>query len=163
MKAAALACLFLACGSVISAEQAPSVVSGTDPVPSNLLRAVTAYTRMKKIPSPLSWALVDLNGDDQDDAIVLLTGTTWCRPDGCTMLVYRGDASGEFTFISGTTIASRPVRVWPEKNHGWSSLIVKSREGDAVVSFDGKRYPLNASTQPVASAAQLQAAQIAIK
>lgn len=53
-------------------------------------------------------ALVDLNGDGRDDAIVLLSGRSWCGSGGCNMLVLRGTEEG-FTVISASTITSEPV------------------------------------------------------
>lgn len=105
-------------------------------------------------------ALTDLNGDGLPDAVVLLSGSRFCGSGGCNMAVFRGSKSG-FTFVSGSTITREPIRVMTEKNAGWNALIVyTNRIGDMVMRFDGSRYPLNPSTQPKASEAQLKAARI---
>ena len=79
------------------------------------------------------------------------------------MLVFRG-TKDKFIFVSGSTITFEPIRVSPEKSHGWKTLIVYSKgKGDVLMRFDGKRYPLNPSMQPKAPPAQLEAAKIVMK
>ena len=108
-------------------------------------------------------ALTDLNGDGRDDAIVLLLGGSWCGSGGCNMIVLRGTKEG-FTVVSGSTITNEPIRVSPEKVQGWRTLIVFSKgKGDVLMRFNGTRYPLNPSTQPKATPAQVNAAQVVMK
>ncbi len=131
--------------------------------PATLVAAVQAYLNAKgggEIPR-LRWALVDLNGDKLDDAVVLLEGSEWCGSGGCTFEIFRGVAKG-FTRVSGATITSEPIRVLPDTQHGWHTLIVRTREGDMLMRFDGTRYPGNPSMQPPASPAQVKAARTVI-
>ena len=79
------------------------------------------------------------------------------------MLVFRGTKAG-FAFVCSTTITSEPIRVSTEKSFGWKTLIVFSKgKGDVLMPFDGKRYPLNPSSQPKAAAALVSAAEVVIK
>ena len=133
--------------------------------PPALLSAVQDYVE-KKGDHEQPWfryALVDLDGDGKDDVVVLLQGYNWCGSGGCTLLVFRG-VKDKFIFVSGSTVTYEPIRVSPEKTHGWKTLIVYSKgKGDVLMRFDGKRYPLNPSIQPKATSAQLEAAQVVIK
>jgi hypothetical protein len=142
---------------------APSL--GAQKAPTALLAAVQEYVEKKGEHERPQFrhALTDLNGDGSDDAIVLLLGPSWCGSGGCTMVVFRG-AKDKFTFVSGSTITYEPIRVSPEKVHGWKTLIVYSKgKGDVLMRFNGARYPLNPSLQPKATSAQVGAAQVVIK
>jgi hypothetical protein len=111
---------------------------------------------------PFRHALTDLDGDGRADAIVLLLGSNWCGSGGCNMLVYRGAQDG-FTFVSASTITSAPIRVSPERSHGWRTLIVVSKgKGDVLLRFNGTRHPSNPSMQPKALPAQAGAASVVI-
>lgn len=109
-------------------------------------------------------ALVDLNRDGQDDALVLLLGPDWCGTGGCTLLVLRGEAGG-FRLVSDSKVSEEPIRVSQrDRKQGWASLIVHSRAvGDVMLRFDGKRYPANASLQRQASPAQIRASKTLIR
>jgi hypothetical protein len=133
--------------------------------PPSLLAAVQGYAEKKgESERPVfRYALADLNRDGLDDAIVLLLGGAWCGSGGCNMLVLRGGKDG-FTVVSESTITSEPIRVSPEKSQGWNTLIVFSKgKGDVLMRFNGARYPLNPSTQPKATPAQVGAAQVVMK
>ena len=85
------------------------------------------------------YALIDLNGDGIPDAVVLLEGD-FCGSGGCTLEIYRGTSHG-FKFVSAATLAHSPIRVLPQRRHGWKDLIYSSRyEGQVLLSFDGTRY-----------------------
>lgn len=108
---------------------------------------------------PFRYALADINGDNRDDAIVLLVGPFWCGTGGCTMLVFRATDDG-YAFVSDSSVTSEPIRVGTGKTNGWNNLIVDTKgPGDVVLAFDGTRYPGNPSTQPRATAAQISAAK----
>jgi hypothetical protein len=113
---------------------------------------------------PFRFALVDLNGDGREDAIVLMSGSGWCGSGGCTMLVFRGVDSG-FEYVCSSTVTSAPIRVSQKTVRGWRSLIVLSKgKGDVVMRFtEAARYPSNPSLQPKASRAEIDAASIAIQ
>ena len=130
-------------------------------VPASLIVAVRAYA---KVPAdsalpPFRYALTDLNGDAHPDAIVLFDSNYWCGMGGCIMAVFRATDRG-FTLVSSSTITNEPIRISPEKEYGWKTLIVAAKGvGNALMRFNGARYPLNPSMQPKASKSQVTAAQ----
>jgi hypothetical protein len=138
---------------------------GAQDAPSALRAAVQDYVEKhgEHQAPPFRYALTDLNGDGRDDAIVLLLGTSWCGSGGCNMLVFRGTKDG-FTLVSGSTVTSAPIRVSSEKAQGWKTLIVYAKgRGDVLMRFNGTRYPSNPSSQPIATPAQVGAAQIVVR
>src|SRR5580700_3406151 len=126
--------------------------------PPGLRAAVHDYAVREgdhEIPT-FQYALTDLDGDGRIDAVVLLTGSSWCGSGGCTMIIFRGRTDG-FRFVSRSTISNAPIRrISPEKAHGWRTLVVYSKgKGDVLMRFDGARYPLNPSLQPKATPIQV--------
>jgi hypothetical protein len=113
---------------------------------------------------PFRFALVDLNGDGREDAIVLMSASDWCGSGGCTMLIFRGVESG-FEYICSSTVTLAPIRVSKKMVRGWRSLIVFSKgKGDVVMRFtEAARYPGNPSVQPKASRSEVDAASFAIQ
>jgi hypothetical protein len=133
--------------------------------PPSLSAAVQAFAEKRGDPvlPPFRHALTDLNGDGRADAVVLLQGRNWCGSGGCTMLIFRG-TNGGFAFVSGSTITREPIRISTDKRKGWKTLIVYSKsKGDVLMRFNGKRYPLNPSSQPKATPEQVHAAHIVME
>lgn len=107
------------------------------------------------------YALIDLNGDGIPDAVVLLRGG-YCGSGGCTLQIYQGTQRG-FIFVSSSMISREPVQILTEKRFGWHSLTIRvggggGTECNALMRFDGRKYPLNPSVQPCAIAVQLRSA-----
>jgi hypothetical protein len=130
--------------------------------PQSLLSAIRSHLKLSMgSETPVHvFALTNLDNDGVPDAVVLLTDRAYCGSGGCTVEVYRGTPLG-FTFVCGSTLSSKPILVSPESSHGWKTLIVASkRSGSVLMSFDGRRYPLNPSMQPRASDSQIKAATI---
>lgn len=150
-----VAAFALLTSSTYAQEQAPVAVSA----------AVLAYARSQgDYDQPkFRHASVDLNGDRDPDAVVLLLGPNWCGSGGCTFLVLQG-REGTFAYRSSTSVTLEPIRQANEQRHGWHSLIVHSRgRGEVLLRFDGNTYPSNPSRQPVASKRQLASAKILIE
>lgn len=124
---------------------------------SELNQALLAYLAKKgddpKYADPHQIARIDLNGDGQKDALVLLENPMYfCGTGGCTMLVFKGTKSG-FEFVSRSSLIRSPVLVSETKTHGWRDLIVEVSGGGATpktvaLKYTGSKYPLNPSTQP---------------
>ena len=105
-------------------------------------------------PGSYVGALQNLSHNGLSEAVVLLTGSTWCGTGGCTLLVLQ-KYGNRWHLISKTLTVRPPIRVLPERKHGWSSLSVVLAGGGvypsytAVLPFSGTRYPFSPSTPPV--------------
>jgi hypothetical protein len=132
-----------------------ATVKAADP---QLEAAVRSSVKVDSTPS-FSYALIDLNGDGQLDAVVLLNGSMWCGSGGCTMLVFRGITNG-FQLVARSAITREPIEVLPGVVHGWRTLIVSTDGiGPVVMQFNGSRYPVNPSMQSKATPAQIKSGQ----
>jgi hypothetical protein len=104
-------------------------------------------------PGSYVGALQDLSHNGSPEAVVLLTGSAWCGSGGCTLLVLQL-RSHMWHLISKTSIVRPPIRVLPERKHGWSSLSVAVAGGGvrpgytAVLPFSGSAYPSNPTVPP---------------
>ena len=126
--------------------------------PSQLDTAVRAFMKEGATPG-YRYAQVDLNGDGQADALVLLEGD-YCGYGGCTLLVLRASPSG-FALVSSTTISNEPIGVINERRHGWKTLLVTSRGvGPVLMRLNGAKYPTNPSLQTAATKEQAASATI---
>jgi hypothetical protein len=133
--------------------------------PLPLDSAVQEYVRQQGVLDTAAFrsATVDLDGDGNEDALVLLKGSTGCDDDGCRLLILRGSAEG-FVLLSASAGASAPIRVSADARHEWKTLIVHSKgRGDVLMRFDGSRYPANASLAPRAPRADVNAARVIIE
>jgi hypothetical protein len=98
-------------------------------------------------------ALVDLNGDGPDEAVVRVSGSYSCGRAGCPLFVFTRAASG-WRQISRTTITNAPIRALGSRSRGWRDLAVTVAGGglgrpyEARLSFDGRRYPMNPTVAP---------------
>jgi uncharacterized protein YecT (DUF1311 family) len=129
--------------------------------PQRLLSAVTDWAKAQGKPDapPFRYAFTDLDGDGRADAVVLLRGSVWCGSGGCNMLVFQGIDSG-FKFVCSSELVKEPVRVMAEKTSRWKNLMVHLQTArDVVMRFDGTSYHPDPSG-PVATTAQIKAAQI---
>jgi hypothetical protein len=90
---------------------AGSVSAAVEALSPSLETAVRTSVKADSTPS-FSYALVDLNGDGQLDAVVLLRGGMWCGSGGCTMLIFRGTPNG-FQLVSKSTNPSMQRKATP--------------------------------------------------
>jgi hypothetical protein len=114
-------------------------------------------------PPAYRFALVDLNGDGHEDALVLITDNYFCGTGGCTLLVLKAEA-GRFDPVSTSTISREPMWLTSERQHGWRTFSLLVAGGgleayQAAMRFDGIRYPPNPSDEPVTPRALLQSAK----
>lgn len=100
-----------------------------------------------------TYAVVDLNGDGKNEAIVHLVGLPWCGSGGCPTLVLERTAAS-YRLITRIFITRLPIRVLTSSSHGWRNLAVWKEGGspepgyEAELRFDGKTYPINPSVPP---------------
>jgi hypothetical protein len=114
------------------------------------------------VDNTYSSALIDLNDDNIEDAIVLFDAPGECGSDGCSMEVYRGTKMG-FDFVSSSTITFRPIRIASDRRYGWKTLVVVSGgTGTVLLRFNGSRYPMYPSLQPKATKSQIDSSTVVL-
>lgn len=110
-----------------------------------------------------SYALVDLNGDGQKEAIVHLVGGGWCGTGGCNTLILKR-AGESYIKVCGILRTRPPIKVLAVRTKGWHSLSVYVPGSayepgyQAELRFDGARYPFNPSEPPARTLSESQAA-----
>lgn len=97
-------------------------------------------------------AWVDLNDDGKREAVVYVYGPGWCGSGGCVTLVLAPDGT-TYTLVTKMTITRLPIRIMPEKSHGWHDISVTVGGGgipahEARMRFNGEAYPSNPSVAP---------------
>lgn len=97
--------------------------------------------------------LVDLNGDRAPEALVYLSGRDRCGSGGCPLYIVQRLA-GSWRLVNSVTLTKPPIRLLTTKNRGWSDLGIYVSGGginpgyEAVLRFNGVRYPGNPTVQP---------------
>jgi len=97
-------------------------------------------------------ACVDLNDDGKQEAVVYVWGPGWCGSGGCVTLVL-APHEATYTLVTKMTITRLPIRIMPEKSHGWHDISVMVGGGgisahEARMIFNGEEYPSNPSVAP---------------
>jgi hypothetical protein len=99
------------------------------------------------------------NGKAQN--IVYVSGGGWCGSGGCTLLILEPTGS-TFKLLGSVTIVQLPIRVLVSTNDGRPDIGVTVQGGgivegyEAVLSFDGGKYPSNPSMPPARKATAVQ-------
>lgn len=89
-----------------------------------------------------------------EEYVVYVSGQRWCGSGGCMLLIL-GRAESSFKVLGKVTIVRLPIRLLSSMNHGRPDVGVMVQGGgispghEAVLSFNGKRYPGNPSVSPV--------------
>ena len=135
--AAVLAAIALITGSSLtfgSVDKAPAVQAALDKIDREI----------KADQYDLAWA--DIDGDGEEDALVLMNGKSgYCGSGGCTLFVLRL-TDGAFHQVGRIGVVHRPVYLEKTSHHGLRDLIVAvsgggATPGFAVLAFDGRSYP----------------------
>jgi hypothetical protein len=119
----------------------------TDPGVKDALRA--AFPDPNTLFATVS---TDLNADGNDEVIVYAYGPTACGSGGCSLLVFKRDASGLHA-VTKTTVTQEPIRELATITNGWRDLSVGVGGGGAAsrqvrLQYDGKSYPANPTVLP---------------
>lgn len=96
---------------------------------------------------------IDLNGDRQDDALVLLQSRRYCSSRGCALLIFiRNDAG--YQLHSRLLLGRTPLIATDSRTRGWRDLVapmttVKTGMRLVVLKHDGAGYPADADRLPL--------------
>lgn len=92
------------------------------------------------------YALVDLNGDGRDEAVVWARNAS-CGTGGCDLNVFVHRKSG-WDLFSSTTITRPPIKLLPQRHRGWRDLASWQTGGgierpyEARLRFNGTEYEI---------------------
>jgi putative lipoprotein len=117
----------------------------------SLRRFLREQIRKKQFPGKddtrYARALVDLNGDGKEEAIVFLEGRWWCGSGGCATLILTPEAVS-WSVVAMVVTTDTPIRVLKTRSHGWRNITVITHDPgaapyEAELQFDGKTYPFS--------------------
>jgi hypothetical protein len=134
--------------------------------PAQLEKAVRDW-QPDNPPREFSYALVHLKDAGPADALVLTRDPRYCGSGGCVLIVLEGELDGSFRLVSTSTVSRAPLYILPQRSHGWHDFTTfvsggGTRACNAIMRFNGHRFPSNPSTVPCASQTELADA-IAVK
>ena len=97
-------------------------------------------------------ALVDLNGDGDDEAIVHVFGSRVCGSGGCDTYILERQR-GSYRIVTVVGLSSPPIRVLNTTSRGWRDIAVTVQGGgvrrqETILSFGGTAYPENPTVPP---------------
>ncbi len=113
-------------------------------------------------------AFRDLNGDGTSEALVYLLGNNWCGSGGCNLFILQR-AGDSWKVVSTMTITNPPIRVLNSTVNGWHNLGVWVEGGgirpgyEAVMRFNGNKYPGNPSVPPAVRTTKSLPGEIVIR
>jgi hypothetical protein len=114
-----------------------------------------------------SVAFVDLNDAGKNEAIVYLTGQSWCGSGGCVALILSSEGFS-YKIVTKITVARTPIRVLKATSKGWHNLGIWVQGGgiqrgyEAELRFDGKAYPSNPTVLPARRSAAWAPGEVAV-
>ncbi len=98
---------------------------------------------------------VDLNGDNKDDALVLMQSRRYCSASGCKVLVFQNTGKG-FSLASEMKLGRTPMIAANTRTNGWRDLVAPmttARAGMQLVMLQhsDNGYPADGERAPVVS------------
>lgn len=147
--------------AVLACAFAGSSAAAVDPAtPPDLLKALRREFPPQDKPQEeqaltatkfrIGWA--DLNGDGRSEAIVYVSGASWCGSGGCQLAVFEQQGAA-YRLRGRMSVARLPIAVLDHRTHGWRDLSAAVGGGGVdrhlvALPFDGKRYAANPTTTP---------------
>lgn len=161
-------CVVTLIGGICVAQTPPSTVSASDSSLKNFLQDYLRNPRLSDDPTTrFISAQVHLETNGEDDVVAYVSGKRFCGSGGCVMLILK-PVGRSFKVVSKTTIVQLPIRMLESTARGWHDLSVKVHGGgiqnayDAMLRFDGQRYPGNPTVSPARRLTESQGGQILI-
>ncbi len=96
------------------------------------------------------YAKVDLNSDGVPEAIVHLSGSTFCGTGGCTTLIFK-QLGNQYQLVSRIPTSHAPIIVLENTTNSWRDLIVYTRDAvPNLVKFGEEGYGDKIALEPSA-------------
>lgn len=167
-KATGMALALLASACLAQAQRQPKAQSSVteDSLKGFLRNYIVKSLNDDKTTRYLA-AFVDLNGDGTEEAIVSVSGRSWCGSGGCNSYILARDGDS-WSVVTKMTITRTPIRVLATTSNGWRNITVWVQGGgiqpgyEAELRFNGKTYPSNPSMPPARRLAGTVAGQVVL-
>ena len=98
------------------------------------------------------YALVDLNGDGRNEAVVWARDNSNCGTGGCDLAIFVHARSG-WRLFSTVATTRPPIELLGTRNHGWHDIGVWNSGGgirhpyEGRVHFNGRKYPFSGGAE----------------
>ncbi|OBT13426.1 hypothetical protein A9264_07090 [Vibrio sp. UCD-FRSSP16_10] len=89
-------------------------------------------------------AYVDLNGDTEDELMVLMQDPYFCDIDGCSAFLFNSSQQ----LMATTKAVKFPILMTHINRDGWINIVVGSGNSMRLLQFNGQSYPTDASAEP---------------
>ncbi|MBP7146124.1 MAG: hypothetical protein KBD01_01155 [Acidobacteria bacterium] len=126
--------------------------------PASLTAFLDRYLATER-STQISAARVQLTDKCGEHFLVYVSGRQWCGTGGCLLLVLAG-VDQSYTVLGRITNTRPPVRVLSHMTNGYHDIAVRVAGGgvhigyEAVLTFDGKKYPGNPTMPPAIKPAE---------
>ena len=143
----------VACLAQIPRGRASAASSPEDSLKTFLRKYLRKRSDTEDKTTRVSVAFVQLQGSGTPEAIVYLTGQSWCGSGGCLTLVL-GRKDSSYKVVSSIPITRLPIRVLRGTSKGWHDIGIWVQGGgiqpgyEAELQFNGRTYPTNPSMPP---------------
>lgn len=139
-------------GRATDSQQQDGIAEQSDT--ATLKKAIERYrAARRRAEAPYETAAVDLDGDGRPESLVLFSGSDWCSPAGCSLVVFCREGFG-YRAVSHTINVKAPLLL-AAGGTGWRNLIVSTGDGTSPARtvrlvHGPSGYPANALRQPAA-------------
>ncbi|CAM3945793.1 hypothetical protein [Vibrio neonatus] len=140
-----LSTLVLGAGCQTSSIPSVSAPPPRDPILKILFDQVTLPEGFTAKSDAFVYAYADLNGDNEDELLVLMQDAHFCEAEGCTGYLFDSSEQLMATFSS----IKRPILLSRTGHHQWKNIVVASGNTLRLLRYDGRSYPSNVLSEPI--------------
>ncbi len=126
-----------------------STANDTTDEKASVFQAVKAFDKsIKEDAFVYKMAALSSENSCLSPMVYLTAGSGYCGTGGCTVLMF-GCAKEGYRLLGATSVAFPPVYIAKSVTSGYHDIKVHVKNKDlALLKFDGRHYPSNASTAP---------------